>query len=435
MHSGAGFDELMMTNLLPAVTSKTGLTKWYRLALAAFIAGSLTFHIKTLWQNRHHIAAGHGDFIIFYTGAQIVNDGKSKDLFSIETQRAYQQYYDIPKHEWPLPFNHPPYQLFIFLPLATLPFPLAHAIWSGINLLFLAAILRWLLSYLRSPHTLFVVTAVLAWFPTMSAFGYGQDSILTTALLLAVFVALKRDRDGLAGFLLALGLYKPQLVLPLAGALLVARRWNSVAAFTATGGALVAASLFMVGIDGAFDLVGILGSMGDYAYIINPRNMPNIRGLLNVALNRENLNFLLISGMVGISFALYGICLYFWRQRWDVTDSSFDLKFALVLVTTALVSFHLYSHDLFPLTLALGLLFRHVSAEPNVDPLLRKSFYPLVLIFLLPAIPAYAIEYQLFGWAALLLLFLYFILSRELLRRTRVLAAASKMDQPPVQGV
>ena len=84
----------------------------------------------------------------------------------------------------------------------------------------------------------------------MEAFRLGQDSILSTALLLAVFAALKQKRDGWAGFLLALGLYKPQLVLPLAGVFLVARRWRSVAVFSITGVILAAVSLASGGMAG-----------------------------------------------------------------------------------------------------------------------------------------------------------------------------------------
>jgi hypothetical protein len=43
------------------------------------------------------MAAGYGDFIIFYTGAQIINDGKSKDLFKVDVQNQYQARFDVPQ--------------------------------------------------------------------------------------------------------------------------------------------------------------------------------------------------------------------------------------------------------------------------------------------------------------------------------------------------
>ena len=86
--------------------SNSAVGKSYRLILAALVAGSLIFHLAILWESRWKIAAGYGDFIIFYTGAQIINDGKSKELFKIETQNSYQSKFDVPQLEWPLPFNH-----------------------------------------------------------------------------------------------------------------------------------------------------------------------------------------------------------------------------------------------------------------------------------------------------------------------------------------
>jgi hypothetical protein len=401
--------------------SDNTIGKFYRLILAALVAGSLIFHLAILWESRHRIAAGYGDFIIFYTGAQIINDGKSKDLFNVETQNSYQAKFDVPQLEWPLPFNHAPYELFLFLPLAHLSYPVAHAIWSVLNLILLVMMLRWLLFYVHSPHNFFVCAAVLAWFPTMEAFRLGQDSILSAALLLAVFIALKRGADGWAGFFLALGLYKPQLVLPMAGAFLVARRWHTLTVFTVAGGILTAVSLGMVGWQGAFDLVSILGSMHNYSYIIFPANMPNIRGLLYVLLQAGNFEKLIGMVTVMLSLGIYGLCLYLWRGEYDVLDPGFDLKFSITIVSTVLIGYHLYSHDLFPLMLSLVLFFRYILSGSASDPVISRAFFLLLLILFFPVVPRYLlIEVKSFGWGAIPVLTLYVLLSLEIYRRSRI---------------
>jgi hypothetical protein len=394
--------------------------KFYRLILAALIAGSLIFHLAILWESRDRIAAGYGDFIIFYTGAQIINDAKSEDLFNVETQNAYQAKFDVPQLEWPLPFNHAPYELFLFLPLAHLPYPLAHAIWSVLNLILLIMMLRWLVFYVRSPHNFFVCAAVLAWFPTMEAFRLGQDSILSAALLLAVFIALKRGADRWAGFFLALGLYKPQLVLPMAGAFLVARRWHTLTVFIIMGAILTAVSLAMVGWKGVFDLVSILGSMHNYSYIIFPANMPNIRGLLYVLLQAGNFEMLIGVVTVVLSLGIYGLCLYLWRGEHDVLDPSFDMKFSLTIVSTVLIGYHLYSHDLFPLMLSLVLFFRYISSGSASNWAISRAFFFLMIILFLPVVPRYLIEIKSFGWGALPVLALYMLLGLEIFRCSRI---------------
>jgi hypothetical protein len=391
------------------------MAKFYRLLLATLVAASLIFHLAILWASRHRIAQGYGDFIIFYTGAQIINDGKSKELFKIETQNAYQAKFEVPQLEWPLPFNHAPYELFLFMPLTHLSYPIAHAIWSGINLLLLAIMLQWLLHYVHSPHSLFIVASVLAWFPIMETFRLGQDSILSTALLLAVFVSLKRKRDGLAGLFLALGLYKPQLVLPLAGCLLVARRWYSLLVFTMTGMILFVISIGMVGWEGMFDFLSILRSMRNYSYVIYPANMPNIRGLLYDLLNDGKTESLLFTLTVVISGAAYLLCIYVWRGGFDAVDPIFDLKFSLTLLTTVLISYHLYSHDLLPVAITLVLLFRYVNIESTNRKSLWLAFYFILVILLLPVIPRSLISSSAFGWGALPLLLLFTALVAEIL--------------------
>jgi hypothetical protein len=67
------------------------VTRLYRLILTALVAASLIFHVAILWGSREEIAAGYGDFIIFYTGAQIINDGKAKELFKVEAQNRIKQ--------------------------------------------------------------------------------------------------------------------------------------------------------------------------------------------------------------------------------------------------------------------------------------------------------------------------------------------------------
>jgi hypothetical protein len=399
------------------MAEKNTFARLYRLILAAFLAACLLFHGAILWESRAKLVAGYGDFIIFYTGAQIINDGRSKELFNVETQNAYQARFDVPQLEWPLPFNHAPYELLLFLPLARLSYPVAHAIWSSMNLIFLFIILRILLPYVQPRHDFFIAGSILAWFPTSEALRLGQDSIVSALLLLAVFVSLKRKRNGLAGFYLALGLYKPQLVLPMAVAFLLSRRWRSAVVFSITGLILAAISIGLVGLQGVFDFVAIVRSMDDYAYIVRPALMPNVRGLTHVMLQAVNLVWLTGLIVPAISLGLYALCIYLWRREFDADDPGFDLQFSLTIVTTVLISYHLYSHDLFPLILSLILSFRYVASGAITHGALSDAFFVLLLIIFLPLVPFYLIKSGAFSWAALPILGFYLILVLEIFRR------------------
>jgi hypothetical protein len=193
--------------------------------------------------------------------------------------------------------------------------------------------------------------------------------------------------------------------------------------FGLTGVLLVVISLAMVGLEGAFDLVSILKSMGDYSFVIYPRNMPNVRGLSNVAFDALGLDLPAGAVIFAISLAFYGICLYLWRREVDANDPAFDLLFSLAVVATALISYHLYAHDLFPVTIPLILLFRYINRGWVRHWIISGVFFSLLLIGFIPLLPRYLIQFRSFGWGALFTLILYIILSVELFRRERVSVA------------
>ena len=187
----------------------------------------------------------------------------------------------------------------------------------------------------------------------------------------------------------------------MAGVLTVARLWYSVTVFAITGAILFVVSLAMVGAQGVFDLLSILRSMGDYSFIIAPRNMPNIRGLLQVLLHPQHSTFLVSAATIAISLALYALCLYVWRGKFDAGDPVFDVRFALVVVTTVLICYHLYAHDLFPVVLSLILLFRHIRSGRATHWALPWVYYILLMILFLPVVPRYLIESRALGWGAM----------------------------------
>lgn len=126
----------------------------YRLALSGAIILSVLAHLVILWNSIPHIASGHGDFGIFYTGAQILHAGRGAELYDPNVQQAYQDKFLAPSTEWNLPFNHAPYELLIFLPLVYFSYPIAFLIWGLFNLLLLALACRHLISFIHPDHRL-----------------------------------------------------------------------------------------------------------------------------------------------------------------------------------------------------------------------------------------------------------------------------------------
>jgi hypothetical protein len=244
-----------------------------------------------------------------------------------------------------LPFVFAPFSLLVLAPLAALPFVTAQAFWLVLNI---AALLAVPLVFRRhfglsDTATGFAILLSPFFIPVLVAVLHGQTSPLLALLLSLVFLSLERENYATAGVTLALAAWKPQLVVPALVAFAAAGLWRTIAAFTATSGALLAASAMQIGWRAVF--VGFPQSI--LAFVRLPRalfgedvrHMPNLRALWLALLG---------PGMaarvptVGSSLLLLLVLATVFRRRYR---ASLRIKFALLLVSTVLLSYHCYVHD------------------------------------------------------------------------------------------
>jgi hypothetical protein len=415
--------------LIQRIRSRDHALKIFRASLIAVLALSLLLHVMTLWRERGNIAAAHGDFIIYYIGSQIWLDGKAQNLYDLEVQKEYQARFNVPFRPDPLPYNHPAYELLLFLPLAFLPYEYAFIVWGMVNVLFLVAIV-WLLSLLiDKENTMLGALVWLAFFPVTATLWHGQDSILSALLLSAVFVSLSRGRDSVAGMVLALGLYKPQLVLPIALLLAIRRRWAAVLPFIAVGALLVSTSIIITGWLGAVQYVRLLSWINKTHYTIDPAYMPNLRGIFeglsNLGFSRGIIDLITVGTSIGV------LCwsLLLWKSDGAVDDAMFDLRLAHLIVVTLLVSYHLYVHDLTLLAIPLTILLNHGTRSDRDAPIARNATLVALIIVSMPVV-SLLLEYRLMPWMAIGLMLFAGTLSYEL-RQKVIRDEAVSIDHSP----
>ena len=144
-----------------------------------------------------------------------------------------------------LPWPYPPLFLVVAGVLASLPYLVALAVWQGGTLLlYLAAVRRALFDapFARGD----VVVAALA-FPAVAInLLHGQNGFLSAGLIALGALLLPR-RPILAGALLGLLAYKPQLALAVPVALVAGRHWRALAAAAATVAAMTGGTLIAFG--------------------------------------------------------------------------------------------------------------------------------------------------------------------------------------------
>jgi hypothetical protein len=311
--------------------------------------------------------SGAQDFSIFYSGSRIILSGDSSHLYDLPTQARYQT---AAYRSKPLPFNHPAYELILFLPLTVLPFDAAYWVWFVlcVAIMFLTSVLvsRTLTNFPRQA-SLWAFAVAAASFPLVWTLCQGQDSIVLLLIFAVTFISLRSGRDLVAGLVLAAGLFKFTLVVPFVLPFFFRRNWRFVAGFLAGAVAFTGISVAITGIDGAHRYVQLLSLLAAHPLVgyINPLLMPDARGFLVTVLTGTGLRrheFEVISTAVSALLLLVPILTFVDRKE----PNRFDLWFALDVTIALMVSPHLYWHDLsvllLPILLAANLLLR--SANP-----------------------------------------------------------------------
>jgi hypothetical protein len=390
-----------------------------RLAGRFYVAGVLLIHLLVVWSARDLIWKGYPDFTIYYTAGTIVREGMGHELYDDAVQFRVQKAFapQVATRLGALPFNHPPFEAVVFVPLSYFPYRVAYLLWNLMNLAMLAALpilLRAHVPALSSGPPWAWTLASLAFFPIFFALLQGQDAILLLFLYALAFVSWKRRRLVWAGAWLACGMFKFHLVLPFVLLMLIHEetpqgRRKILTGFLGVGAILGAVSIAAVGVGQIISypryVLGLEKTMAMGA--IMPSDMPNLRGIL----------YLMASGVghfdvlvILLSAVLYFLAAWICGSSEDDPNKhdprNGDLRFSLAAFATVLVSYHGLGYDLcvlaLPVLLVAGQLGKSIrlfswSGMAISAGLAVLLFSPLALILLM--------RYNrlaLLGWALLL---------------------------------
>ena len=316
----------------------------YSFMLIMTVMNAVVFFIP--WKE---IMAGKNDFPVFYSNAQMVRDGQGAHLYDFDAENRFvHRVSDLAR----APNNHLPYELLIFIPFTYLSFGAAHVLWTLVSL---GMLLGAALSMPRMPRAgsrfRDTLLATLAFFPVWYCLLQGQDSILLMLLFALSFWLWKRGRDDAAGFALAMGLFRPQLVLPFVLVAVLAGKWKFTRGFIPGAVLVLLVSTSVVGVHGMADYARILMSQGTQGsasalaqqWQIHLGLMPTLRGLLWLVLPGwvpgGVRGLLLIFGTLsGLLWAAKGL-------RGVKDGAALDIAFATAVGTVVLVSFHSLPHD------------------------------------------------------------------------------------------
>ena len=213
---------------------------------------------------------GH-DFLAFYTAGSLVRQGRSHELYNLQSVRTFEQ---ATGHAAGLeigksfgPWWNPPFYALLFEPLSKLPYPRALAVWRWINLIALGGAIALLCGMVRRSTGAGVATwglvplLVLTSMPFVQGFSHGQNTFTSLLLLTLAVVAWRGGRGVLAGAAAGLLFYKPQLAAVVALALIADLGWSAAAGVALSGVALL-----------AINCVALPGTLGDFLHLL-PANV------------------------------------------------------------------------------------------------------------------------------------------------------------------
>ena len=307
------------------------------------------------------IGKGYADFTIFYSAADIVRSGHAKDLYNEQIQYRAQLAVapDVTIRNWALPYNHPPFEVLLFVPFRCLPYLTAFLVWALLNMgmVFLAIqLMRGAFGPLSQLPSLALFLAVLTFFPDFIALFQEQDVVLLLLLVSAAYALIQRGHDFSAGCSLGLGVFRPELVLPIALLIMVARGKRFATGFFAVAAGLAMISCLVVGWQGFLDYPAYVWQMErihGHGSII-PAEMPNLRGFVSLLSHNKSIRLL---GTTLTSCVVFAISML--RIRSTKIALNAERLSCVVVLCSLLVSFHALIHDL--ALLAIPMMF--VCAE------------------------------------------------------------------------
>jgi hypothetical protein len=336
------------------------------------------------------------DFLAFYAASDLALHGRLAEGYDVAVMAAAEKAV-VPANTTVSPWQYPPTFALLILPLALLPYLPAFALFIGLTL----ALYLWLIhSILPDRRTLVVALAFTATF--VNALG-GQNGFLSAALLGGGLMLLE-TRPIAGGVLMGLLTYKPHLGLLLPFVLAAGGYWRVIAAAAVTALLFALASALAFGVQSWEGFWGHLPVAGAY---LSEGALPWDKMVSVFAAARLLGAGVVLAGALhaAVALATATLSIVAWRR-----GDRADLRAALAVAATALLSPFIYDYDLVLLAVPIAIL----AADG-----LRFGWMPgmrtlLVVTWLVPLAGSSLARYATLPLTSLVLLALFWACRRRL---------------------
>jgi hypothetical protein len=331
---------------------------WYRLAAFAiavmFVIGAVA---AVVLARSGSIVA---DFLSFWAAGHLTAGGQPAMAYDLARHHAVEA--EIVSRVGTLPFVYPPPFLLVVVPFGLLSFWIALAAWIAIS----AGL------YLTASWRMIEPRFALAQAGAAANFVTGQNGFLTSAIFVGG-TRLISTRPFVAGAILGLLCFKPQLAILLPVALIAGREWRAIAGGVASSIVLLVAALLLFGTD---SYQGFLALLPHFSQWLSAGRWPwgemaSTFALLR-ALGVPTAPALLIHGAIALAAAALT------ARAWAL---KLDSRGPILAAATLLIPPYLFTYDALLLTIPLGWLLRRRSGGARFLLVWIFSLLPVVAYF------------------------------------------------------
>jgi hypothetical protein len=250
----------------------------------------------------------------------------------------------------PTSVPYPPIFPFLFTPFIKPQPVIGFLLWEGFNLIG-ALYLAWRSTHLLPLQTrLMISPIILTSFPIMYTLLVAQPQILLACALAECYLALRRGQDFAAGLWLSCLLIKPQYGFLVGMYLLWKGRWSAVAGSFLGGIIVLGLSVLVAGWDTLLAYPHALNEMAKFRYF--DQDMINWRSLV-LAVRPGICTWKGMFLTQGLSLLSIIAVMVATRGPYNSSSPTFSIHFALVALSTLLVSHHSFSYGAVMLTFPL----------------------------------------------------------------------------------
>jgi Glycosyltransferase family 87 len=271
----------------------------------------------------------------FYTAASMLRHGDHAIYCSSCLQAHAQQLFHVGSPIFQFQYDNPPLGAWLLQPLTFVTPQTALAAFLLLTGIAVGAA-GWLLcrNVSRDPRRLLIGVLAFASLPAAMTFAYGQWDGLLALAGTGAYVALQRDRQVLAGMLIAVLLLKPQLIWLVPIVVVIAGSWRLLC------GIMIGALVF------GLSSIAILGWTDTYQWV--RQISPNIVARTGLSLPHMLVSFGATSSMVVASSAALAVIVtvaLLIARSW-LRSLTRQQQLSLGLLVSMLAAPHLLSYDL-----------------------------------------------------------------------------------------